>query len=191
MKIRDRLLLAAERQFAEHGPLGATLTQIREAAGTSVGALYHHFPDKADLYGQVWAHAMADYQKYFWAVVGDSTDAAAGIRGGVHEHLRWVTENQYRATILTSARPPGIRESESNREFLTNVLRWWRTHARYGAVRDLEFDLIYALWLGPAQEYSRQWLGGNIRVAPVDVAGELAEAAWTALRNHKRSEHRP
>ncbi|MBF6176447.1 TetR/AcrR family transcriptional regulator [Nocardia blacklockiae] len=182
MKIRDRLLLAAERQFAEHGALDATLTQIRDAAGASVGALYHHFPDKSELYRQVWAHALGDYQRHFWAAVGDSTDARGGITGGVLAHLRWVTENQYRAKVLTSARPPGVRESTENREFLRDVARWWRTHAGYGAVRDLEFDLVYALWLGPAQEYARHWLGGEIRTAPTEVAPELARAAWQALR---------
>ncbi|MBF6469200.1 helix-turn-helix transcriptional regulator [Nocardia beijingensis] len=181
MKIRDRLLLAAERQFAEHGALDATLAQIRDAAGASVGALYHHFPDKADLYRQVWANALADYQAHFWAVVGDSTDAREGVTAGVREHLRWVSENQYRATVLTSARPPGVRESESNRRFLSDVTRWWRTHAGYGTVRDLPIDLVYALWLGPAQEYTRQWLGGEMRIAPAEVAGELADAAWLAL----------
>lgn len=181
MQIRDRLLLAAERQFAEVGALEATLAQIRAAAGASVGALYHHFPDKAQLYREVWAHALADYQRHFWGVVGESADARAGITAGVREHLRWVTENRYRAQILLSARPPGVRESESNREFLTNVARWWRTHARYGAVRELDFDLLYALWLGPAQVYTRHWLGGEMRGAPTAVADELADAAWLAL----------
>ncbi|MGW4846680.1 TetR/AcrR family transcriptional regulator [Nocardia brasiliensis] len=181
MQIRDRLLLAAERQFAERGALEATLAQIREAAGASVGALYHHFPDKADLYRQVWAHALADYQRHFWAVVGESADARAGVTAGVREHLRWVAENQYRAQVLLSARPPGVRESESNREFLRNVASWWRTHAGYGAVRDLPLDLVYALWLGATQEYSRQWLSGAVPASPLDVAGELAEAAWLSL----------
>ncbi|MFI1915734.1 TetR/AcrR family transcriptional regulator [Nocardia sp. NPDC020380] len=182
MKIRDRLLLAAERQFAEQGALDATLTEIRTAAGASVGALYHHFPDKAELYRQVWAHALADYQQHFWAAVGDSLDAEGGVRAGVTEHLRWVTENHYRAKVLTSARPPGLRDSDSNREFMRNVARWWRTHAGYGAVRDLDFDLLYALWLGPAQVYARNWLGGEMRAAPIDIAPELADAAWQVLR---------
>lgn len=185
MKIRDRLLLAAERQFAEHGALDATLSRIRADAGASVGALYHHFPDKADLYRQVWANALADYQRHFWASIADSADAEQGVTAGVVEHLRWVTDNQYRATILISPRPPGVRDSESNREFLTSVARWWRTHARYGVVRDLEFDVLYALWLGPAQEYSRQWLGGSVRTAPADVAAELAAAAWASLRSDR------
>ncbi|MBB5913836.1 AcrR family transcriptional regulator [Nocardia transvalensis] len=182
MKIRDRLLLAAERQFAEHGALDTTLTQIRDAAGASVGALYHHFPDKAELYRQVWALALADYQRHFWEVVGDSADARAGITGGVVAHLRWVTENRDRAKVLTSARPPGVRDSDDNRAFLRDVARWWRTHAGYGVVRDLEFDLVYALWLGPAQEYARHWLVGEIRTAPTEVAQELADAAWRSLR---------
>ncbi|MFI5778373.1 TetR/AcrR family transcriptional regulator [Nocardia sp. NPDC051570] len=182
MKIRDRLLLAAEREFAEHGTVETTLGQIRDAAGASVGALYHHFPDKAELYRQVWANALADYQRHLWQVLGDSVDAQAGITGAVVEHLRWVAENRYRATLLTAARPPGIRESESNREFLRNGWRWWRTHAGYGAVRDLPFDLVYALWLGPAQEYSRHWLSGEMVTAPDDVTQVLAEAAWQALR---------
>nr|WP_232541655.1 TetR/AcrR family transcriptional regulator [Nocardia bovistercoris] len=175
------MLLAAERQFAEHGALDATLTQIRAAAGASVGALYHHFPDKSDLYRQVWAHALTDYQQHFWVVVGHSACAREGVTAGVREHLRWVGENQYRARILLSARPPGVRDSESNRAFLADVWRWWRTHANYGAVRELPFDLVYALWLGPAQEYSRQWLAGDMRAAPTSVAGELAEAAWLTL----------
>ncbi|WP_067720494.1 TetR/AcrR family transcriptional regulator [Nocardia yamanashiensis] len=181
MKIRDRLLLAAERQFAEQGALDATLTQIRDAAGASVGALYHHFPDKADLYRQVWVNALEDYQRHFWAAVGESTGAEEGVRAGVTEHLRWVTENQYRAKVLTSARPPGVRDSDGNRDFMRAVLRWWRTHANYGAVRELDFDLLYALWLGPAQVYSRHWLGGEFTKAPSEVAPQLADAAWQAL----------
>ena len=183
MKIRDRLLLAAERQFAEQGALEATLSEIRADAGASVGALYHHFPDKAELYRQVWAHALADYQRQFWAGIADTADARAGVTAGVTEHLRWVTDNRSRATILMSARPPGVRDSDSNREFLVAVARWWRTHARYGLVRDLDFDLLYALWLGPAQEYSRQWAGGGIRTDPIEVAAELADAAWKSLRS--------
>ncbi|MBX4293995.1 TetR/AcrR family transcriptional regulator, partial [Mycobacterium tuberculosis] len=54
-------------------------------------------------------------------------------------------------------------------------------HARYGAVRALDFDVLYALWLGPAQEYSRQWLGAAVPVAPTEIADELAAAAWQVL----------
>ncbi|RJO71021.1 TetR/AcrR family transcriptional regulator [Nocardia panacis] len=188
MKIRDRLLLAAEQQFAEHGAVDTTLGQIRAAAGASVGALYHHFPDKSDLYRQVWEHAMADYQRAFWGVLGEATDARDGVTGAVRQQLRWVTENQSRAKVLVSARPLSTRDSESNREFLRNTHRWWRTHVGYGTVRDLPLDLLYALWLGPTQVYARHWLEGISTTAPTAIADELATAAWETLRTPDHNE---
>ncbi|MEV0356167.1 TetR family transcriptional regulator [Nocardia sp. NPDC050697] len=183
MRIRDRLLLAAEQQFAERGVLETTLAQIREAAGASVGALYHHFPDKAELYRQVWIGALADFQAHFRQAVLASADAHGGVTAGVRAHLEWVTAQPARATVLFGAAPAGAKEQEGNREFLLDVARWWRTHAGYGAVRELEFDLLYALWLGPAQEYARNWLAGAIRRPPAEVAAELGAAAWRTLQN--------
>ena len=45
----ERLLDAANHEFAEHGVGGATTTKIAERAGVSVGSLYRFFGDKAAL----------------------------------------------------------------------------------------------------------------------------------------------
>ncbi|HVV64847.1 MAG TPA: TetR/AcrR family transcriptional regulator [Rhizomicrobium sp.] len=47
---RERLLAAAERVFAECGYDGAKLSDIAEAAGVSVGAVYFRFKDKETLF---------------------------------------------------------------------------------------------------------------------------------------------
>jgi len=47
---RNTLLDAAERLFQQQGVSGTSLQQIAEAAGTSRGAVYWHFRDKADLF---------------------------------------------------------------------------------------------------------------------------------------------
>jgi len=39
----------ARRRFASDGAIAATLDEIRRDADVSVGALYHHFPDKPAL----------------------------------------------------------------------------------------------------------------------------------------------
>lgn len=181
MQVRDRLIQAAERQFAARGTLETTLADIRDEVGVSVGALYHHFPDKAQLYSAVWEHALADYQAAFWAAIRDSETAEEGVRSGVRAHLDWVSREPARAKILVAPRPAAARSS-SNTEFLRDTMRWWRTHAAYGAVRPLEFPLVYALWLGPAQEYARQWLSGQLDSAPATVAETLGEAAWQSLK---------
>jgi TetR/AcrR family acrAB operon transcriptional repressor len=47
---RHRLLDAAEQVFAERGVSRTTLADIAQAAGTTRGAIYWHFKNKADLF---------------------------------------------------------------------------------------------------------------------------------------------
>ncbi|MBP6617971.1 MAG: TetR family transcriptional regulator, partial [Burkholderiaceae bacterium] len=47
---RSRLLDAAERLFSEKGVSRTSLNDIAIAAGTTRGAIYWHFKDKADLF---------------------------------------------------------------------------------------------------------------------------------------------
>jgi AcrR family transcriptional regulator len=57
---RKRLLLeAAAAEFAAHGYEAASFNRIIERAGTSKGAIYYYFEDKADLYATVVRDAVA------------------------------------------------------------------------------------------------------------------------------------
>ena len=51
----EKILAAADVEFALRGSSGVTTTQIAERAGVSVGALYRFFPDK-----QAIASALAE-----------------------------------------------------------------------------------------------------------------------------------
>ena len=62
---RERLLDAALAHFAADGGLGATLEDIRRDAGVSVGALYHHFSDKAALAGALYGTLTDEFQQGF------------------------------------------------------------------------------------------------------------------------------
>ncbi len=54
---RERLILAAERLFAERGIDGVSLREINQAAGQkNVSGLQYHFGTKADLLAAVFAH---------------------------------------------------------------------------------------------------------------------------------------
>jgi AcrR family transcriptional regulator len=56
------LLEVGRRNFTEHGFHTASVAQIAEEAGTSVGLLYYHFRNKEGLYRAIWT----DYQKRQW-----------------------------------------------------------------------------------------------------------------------------
>jgi AcrR family transcriptional regulator len=47
-------LNAAEELFVAHGFSGASVTDITELAGTSVGTLYYHFGSKNGVYKELW-----------------------------------------------------------------------------------------------------------------------------------------
>src|SRR5271156_452588 len=54
---RERLILAAERLFAEHGIDGVSLREINLAAGQkNASGLQYHFGKKANLLAAVFAH---------------------------------------------------------------------------------------------------------------------------------------
>lgn len=184
-----RILDAARATFLERGVVGASVEEVCERSGASVGSLYHHFGGKEGLAGAVYVDALAGYQGAFLAELRrHADDAEGGIRGGVRMHLRWCLRQApdrarfllFHGGVARGQAGDGLREA--NRRFLGEVLAWWRPHARYGALRELDLDLAHALWLGPAQEHCRLRLGGRTRVSPARAERELAQAAWDSLR---------
>jgi AcrR family transcriptional regulator len=182
---RQRLLVAALRRFEADGAVGATLEDIRTDAGVSTGALYHHFPDKAALAAALYAELLDDFQQGFLTALRANPDAAAGVRAGVRQYLRWVGGNRAAARFLLGERPADAQLAALNAAFFSEVTAWWRTHVYYGSLRDLPFDVINALWLGPAHEYCRHWLAGTGRRVPAAAATALADAAWQTLKEER------
>jgi AcrR family transcriptional regulator len=192
MELRERILQAATRRFVHDGVLATRVEDIRREARVSVGALYHHFPDKQALHAEIFVRALGDYQAGFIDVLQGSEDAESGVKGAVRYHHAWVAANRDAAALLLGEPPSGPRAgerlAEQNRAFFTAVLRWWGIHAGYGSLRELDPAPLYALWLGPAHEYCRHWLVGRnsklpgAAAEPGAVADDLADAAWATLR---------
>jgi AcrR family transcriptional regulator len=172
----------ARRRFATDGAIAATLEEIRREAEVSVGALYHHFPDKPALAAAVYAQVMSEYQTGFVAMLRKHGTAEAGIRGGVAHHLQWVAANRGEAALLLGDRLDRAELRDSNREFFAAVRDWWRPHHSYGALRPMQAGITAALWFGPAQEFSRFWIAGDQPKLPRGVVTALADAAWMVLR---------
>lgn len=179
---KARLLEAALRRFAADPPIAVTLEDIRREAGVSVGALYHHFEDKTALVDALYLDLTRRVQEMFLTELHAHASAEDGVKAIVRLYLRWVSANRGAAGLLLGHRPDERALGELNRPFLAEVKSWWETHVHYGALRPMPLDLMNALWIGPAQEYTRHWLAGEIRRVPRAVADVLADAAWNALK---------
>lgn len=179
---KTRLLDAALRRFAVDPPVAVTLEDIRRDAGVSVGALYHHFEDKTALVDALYLELTRRVQDMFLGELRAHASAEDAVKAIVHLYLRWVSANRGAAGVLLGHRPDQLALKELNRPFFGEVRSWWDTHVHYGALRPLPLDLVNALWIGPAQEYTRHWLEGQAKRVPRAVADVLADAAWNALR---------
>ena len=185
---RERLLDAARLRFGEEGAIASTLEDVRRDADVSVGALYHHFPDKRALAAAVYAEVMAAYQEGFVRELREQATAEGGIRRGVEHHMRWIATHRGEASLLLAERLDSDALRHGNRVFFAAIEDWWRPHTAYGALKALEPELTSALWLGPAQEYCRHWLSGRPRRMGAAVVQTLADAAWDTLRENRETE---
>jgi AcrR family transcriptional regulator len=180
---RERLLAAALARFAADGALGATLEDIRREARVSVGAFYHHFPDKGRLAAALYAELTKDFQDGFLAELRAHSGAEDGVKAGVRFYLHWVGTNRAAAALLLGERPADDEALRGyNGRFFAEATAWWATHVHYRALRSLPFDVIHALWLGPAHEYTRHWVAGRTKRVPATAASVLADAAWQTLK---------
>ena len=74
---RERILLAAGREFAEHGYEAATVRDICAAAGVNVAAVNYYFGDKRRLYIESVKHAHEERVRQLPLPVWDATEPPA------------------------------------------------------------------------------------------------------------------
>jgi AcrR family transcriptional regulator len=180
---RERILEAALIEFTDWGVAASSIDRIRRRSNASVGSIYHHFGGKLELADELYLSAMRAYQHGFVAELERAGCARDGVRAIVKYHLGWVQAHERIARFLLLGAEPRRRSPlrRLNRGFFAQVRRWTREQADAGALRDLDFDTLSALWIGPSQELTRHWLAGHSRISPTTAAPALAEAAWRSL----------
>jgi AcrR family transcriptional regulator len=77
---RERLLAAARELFGERGYEATSIEAVLESSQAARGALYHHFPSKAELFDAV--------ARQVFAGIAQQTTAAARTEVGTLEQLR-------------------------------------------------------------------------------------------------------
>lgn len=160
-----------------------SLRAVRERAGVSNGSLFHYFPSRLELTAAVVGQALQEHQRVMLAQLGAEPELA--VAGAVRQHPSWVNDNRPAARLLLSAPAELLRLSlsgpvlDNNRHFFVEIASWLRQQGWQGRV---PLPVVLALWVGPAQEYSRQCLGGDDEPALMEAADALGAGAWAALQ---------
>lgn len=80
---REALIDAAEHLFQAHGVARTSLAQIAAHAGTTRGAIYWHFKDKADLFNAMMERVTLPLAQALQAADLQSADPAGALRAAV------------------------------------------------------------------------------------------------------------
>jgi AcrR family transcriptional regulator len=185
---RSQILDAALACFTAKGYAATTMADVRRASGASIGSIYHHFASKEELAAALYVEGLRDYQRGAAAVLREHPGAEEGTRALVQHHLGWVTANPDLAQYLMSSREAEVVLAtrgplrELNRAFFGEIEAWLEAHRAAGRIRPLPFDVHHAILIGPCQELARLWLAGRTTTDLEVAAGELAAAAWNALK---------
>lgn len=184
---RAEILDAALAAYNERGVIGASIEDIRRRSGASVGSIYHHFGGKEGIAGALYVEGLRDYQEGFLSALAGASDTRTGVEGAVRHHVAWISQNRELARFLLDTGAPAsagaARElRDTNRRFFRAVGAWVKPRVQAGELRELEPELLTALWIGPSHDLARHWLAGRSRVSPLDAAPVLAGAAWNSLK---------
>lgn len=165
---RNSLLDAAERVFLDKGVAGTSLNDIALAAGTTRGAIYWHFQDKADLFNAMMDRVTLPLQDAIAHVdVGPDGDPVMRLRQG----LRLAFEK-------TVHDPQTRRVFEVATQKVEYVASLCAVHARHLQVRDAWVESIRtALAQGARQR------GVELAIPPEAAARGLGSLADGLLQN--------
>jgi AcrR family transcriptional regulator len=96
----DELLDAAAALLAADGPSAVTMSAVARAAGAPSGSLYHRFPTRAALCGELWIRTEERFHAGFTAVLSTSADLQERCVAAARFTVQWCRDHPVEAQLL-------------------------------------------------------------------------------------------
>ncbi len=121
-----RILDAATEVFSARGFSAATMADIVEHSGASIGSIYHHFGGKKELFLAIYDRLSADVELRVAEAARDATemDSQQAFAAHVRAYLHAIWENRRAAMMMASGDVPVDFEGLRRKNTLTFFHRW-------------------------------------------------------------------
>lgn len=182
---RAAILAAALASFNDLGFEAATIEDVCERSGASVGSIYHHFGSKTGLASALFIEAIEGYLGVFVGILDRDQSTETTVKDLVRYHLRWVAEHPDSARFLFSHRSSELRQrteqrlQELNRPMQAKLSAWLQ--ARSSDLQPQPPELFLALLVSPVQEFARGWLSRREATSMREAERLLPAAIWRAV----------
>lgn len=184
----DHLLDSALELYERAGPHAFTVHAVADAAGVSLGSLYHHFSSFDGLRAALYARCVCEMLDE----LAEATSGARTARAGIHAHtvayLRFARTHTAAASFIHGAadvrflpdHAAAIATAKAPR--LEVIGDWLNVHVRAGRIVELPEPLLEMLIVGPVSETIRRWLAGDPGVDLDEAERVMPERVWRSVR---------
>lgn len=171
----DRVLLAAARQFREHGYAATTVRDIARAAGILPGSLHYRYPTKEDILSALMERAIDRLIEGVLAAAAQSADPLERLRLAMIEHVRILLSKEDSVYVLLydwrslspSAERAIARQRRRYEEFADELLAQAAAHADVKPGVDLYLLRQFAFG---ASNWVAQWFDPRGPYTPEAIA---------------------
>jgi AcrR family transcriptional regulator len=178
---RTRILKAARKLFARHGYDATTMSQVVEAAGTSVGNLYFYFENKEQLLETLMTEARAPLWEWVDTVIATVPSGPARLAIILYANALGLMERDRDLTraVLVEGAPPGIADRivEVHRNRVRDNLR-----INVPGLPEEELELAASAWVGTGRGLLERLVRGDIKCEPMTLAEYAVRWNLRALR---------
>lgn len=96
----DVLLDAAAELLAAEGPAAVTMSAVARSTGAPSGSVYHRFPTRAALCGELWVRTEERFQEGLLEALAVDDDPQQRCVAGALRIVQWCRENPVEAQVL-------------------------------------------------------------------------------------------
>lgn len=104
----DVLLDAAAELLAADGPAAVTMSAVARITGAPSGSVYHRFPTRAALCGELWVRTEERFQEGFVEALSSADDPQQRCVAGALRIVQWCREHPVEAQVLLAG-PDALR----------------------------------------------------------------------------------
>jgi len=182
------ILEAALDCFCDEGFDSASIEDICEKSGASIGSIYHHFGSKEGIASVLYLDALSNYYDELDRVLARKTNAEGLIRKVIRHHINWSVKNpELTRYLLRNRRLPAIASIEEKiqaliKAKLRDLLDFLHAAVSRGEVRQYPNSAYIAIIFGPCHEVVRLWSFNELRGNVEEIRDSLCDAAWLSLR---------
>ncbi|VEG52145.1 TetR family transcriptional regulator [Mycolicibacterium aurum] len=96
----DALLDAAAELLAADGPAAVTMSAVARSTGAPSGSVYHRFPTRAALCGELWVRTEERFQEQFVEALTSADDPQQRCVDAALRLVQWCRENPVEAQVF-------------------------------------------------------------------------------------------